>query len=412
MVDFDQDKKSAEKPPEGKSPVPETASRMPGVYARERILIACVVLLLAMFGFTAFVARQYHRTVHKLADQWFAKGEAALKRGQTAAAISDYRNALVYKRDDENFEFHLALALAGGGREDEARSYLLSLLTDSPGSGPINLALARIAVKQKRSSDAIRYYHNAIYGVWDSDPLIQRWDVRRELCQYLLNQHDIADAEPDLIALAQETPPTDAGRENIAGDLLQRASLWGRALGAYRSALAVHHRDEHALAGAGRAAFQLGMYSDAAEYLQRLPEERRRSPDVADTLALSQAAATINALRPGLRTSEQAKRAGKALSIAESRISSCAKTRGETLPANPRATIPPTELQKLYATAQQNRQLWIETNLARHPDQVVAVMTFAAQAESTASAECGPPQSIADRALSLIATTVPRPPSE
>ncbi len=403
---------SAAKPPEGKSPVPESASRMPGVYARERILIACVVLLLAMFAFTAFVARQYKRTLHQLGDQWFANGEAALKAGQTAAAISDYRNALVYKRDDENFEFHLALALAGAGRDEEARSYLLTLLTESPGSGSINLALARIAVKQKRSSDAIPYYQKAIYGVWDTDPLAQRWKVRREFCEYLLSQHDLGDAEPELIALAQETPPTDAGRENIAGDLLLRASLWSRALAAYRSALAVDHRDEDALAGAGRAAFKLAMYSDAAEYLQRLPATRRRTADVADILALSQAAATINALRPGLRASEGAKRAAKALSVAESRISSCAKTRGETLPANPRATTPPTDLQNLYATARQNRQLWIETNLAHHPDQVVAVMTFAVQAERTASAECGPPQSIADRVLSLIATTVPRPPSE
>jgi tetratricopeptide (TPR) repeat protein len=412
MADVEQENMPPEKRPEAESPVPETAARMPGMYHRERVLIACAVLLVAMFAFTAFIARQYKRTVHKLGDRWYANGEAAMKAGRTADAVGDYRNALVYKPDDEGFEFHLALALAGAGREDEARSYLLTLLTQSPGSGPINLALARIAVNLKDSSDAIRYYHSAIYGVWTTDPLTQRWDVRRELCEYLLNRHDIVDAEPDLIALQQETPLNDPARQNVAGDLLSRAGMWSRALTAYRVALAVHRHDAAALRGAGRAAFQLAMFSDAAGYLQRLPQPERSAADGEGVLALLQAAATMNALRPGLRAAEQAKRATKALSVAQGRISSCAQMKGEPLPANPRATTPPTDLQKLYATARQNHQLWSEMNLAQHPGQIVAVMTFAIQAEKTASAECGPPQAVADRALILIGNSPTRPPSE
>lgn len=412
MVDLHQDSASPDKRPEGESPVPETAARMPGVYARERVLIAAVVLLLALFAFTAFVARQYHRTVHRLGDQWFSKGEAALKAGETSRAITDYRNALVYKPDEESFEFHLAVALDRAGREDEARSYLLSLLNDSPGSGPINLALARIAVNLKNSSNAVRYYHNAIYGVWDSDPLLQRWDVRRELCEYLLNRQDTVGAEPDLIALAQETPPNDVRRENVSGDLLLRAGLWNRALTAYRAALTVNRHDTDALSGAGRAAFQLAMYSDAADYFRRLPPSEREAPAVADDFALAQEAATMNALRPGLRASEAAKRTTKALAVALSRISSCAQSHGQPLKASPHSTAPPSELQTLYATARQNRQIWSEMNLAHHPDQVVAAMTFAVQAERAASQDCGPPATIGDRALSLIATSAARPPSE
>ncbi len=392
--------------------MPENTARGPGMYRRERVLIACIVLLIALFAFTAFIARQYHRTVHRLGDQWFAHGETAMKAGETARAITDYRNALVYKPDDDTFEFHLALALAGAGREDEARSYLTTLLTESPGSGPINLALARTAVKLRNNSEAVRYYHNAIYGVWPSDPLTERWNVRRELCEYFLGRNDIQEAQPDLVALAQETPAGDSARQDVAGDLMSRAGMWSRALSAYRAALRVHRRDTDALAGAGRAAFQLAMYSDAAEYLQRLPEPSRSAPDIVETLGLSQQAATMNALRPGLRASEEAKRAAKALSVAQSRISSCARKHGDVLPPKPGATAPPTDLQKLYATARQNRQIWSETNLAHHPDQVVVAMTFAVQAENTASAECGPPQNIADRALSLIAKGATRPPSE
>lgn len=332
--------------------------------------------------------------------------------GQATDAIADYRNALVYKPDDDTFQFHLALALARVGREDEAFSYLQGLLNESPGSGPINLALARVAVKQKNDANAIRYYHNAIYGVWTTDPLMQRWDVRRELCEFFLDRREFQNAEPDLIALVQETPSSDARRERIVGDLLLRANLWGRALTAYRAVLAVNRRDTDALAGAGRAAFQLALYSDAADYFKRLPREARSAPELAEEFSLAQEAATMNALRPGLRASEAAKRAARALSVAESRMSACAAQRGEPLRPRSVTASPPTGLQKLYTTQLQNRQLWSEVNLAHHPDQVVAAMTFAVQAENTATAECGPPQALADRALSLIATSAARPPSE
>ncbi|MDE3168609.1 MAG: tetratricopeptide repeat protein [Acidobacteriota bacterium] len=412
MADVEQETIPPEKRPANESPVPETAARTPGIYHRERVLIACAVLLVALFAFTAFIARQYHRMLHRIGDQWYANGEAAMKAGQTLTAVTDYRNALVYKPDDEGFQFHLALALAGAGKEDEARSYLTTLLTESPGSGPVNLALARVAANSKDSSDAIRYYHSAIYGVWNNDPLRQRWEVRRELSEYLLDRNDLRDAEPDLIALAQEAPPNDLGSQRIAGDLLLRANFWSRALAAYRAVLAANHRDPDALAGAGRAAFELAMYSDAADYFRRLPPRNRAAPPIADDFTLSQEAATMNALRLGLRASEAARRAVRALAVAESRISGCAKQRGEELPVRPNVATPPTSLQKLYSTGIQNRRLWSEVNLAHHPDQVVAAMTFAVQAESVGTAECGPPQTLADRALSLIASSAARPPSE
>jgi tetratricopeptide (TPR) repeat protein len=400
MADPDLDK-SAPKQTVNADAVAVRAGRIPGIYARERVLLACVVLLVALFVFTAFVARQYHRTVHRLGDQWFASGEAALQAGQTAAAVTDYRNALVYKPDDPTFQFNLAQALASGGREDEARSYLLSLLPDSPGSGPINLALARVAVRQKNTSDAVRYYHSAIYGVWDADPLQRRWEVRRELCEYLLNQGDVKQAEPDLIALAQEVPLRDAAREKIAGGLLIRANLWARALDVYRGVLAIDRRDPDALASAGRAAFEMGSYDEAANYLQRLPREKRQAPDIAQMLGTSLQVVAMDPYRTGLPASQQARRASKALAVAGSRLSACAQKLGESLTSASQSS----GLQKLFATAQQNMKEWSEPNLTRHPDQVTAVMSFAFQVEATASTQCGPAGSDADRALSLIAAS-------
>jgi tetratricopeptide (TPR) repeat protein len=402
MVDFDQDKVPPEKQPGSERPVPEKAKRTPGMYIRERVLIACAVLLIALFGFTAFIARQYHHTIHQYADQWFAKGEAAMNEGQTSAAIDDYRNALVYKPEDPTFQFHLAQALARAGQEVQARTYLTNLLSEDPSSGPINLTLARIAVSEKNNLDAVRYYHSAIYGVWDTDPLKQRWEVRSELCEYLLNHGDVQEAEPDLIALAQEVPMRDVGREKTAGNLLLRAGLWSRALSEFRAVLDRDRRDADALAGAGRASFQLGDYVEAVNYLTRLPRDKRNAADQMQMLRIAQQAQNMNALRPGLRISEQARRAENALSVAKMRIAACDKQRGEPLAAATGAA--PDDVQKLYAVMRQNDKAWTFAGLSTHPDQIPSAMSFAFQAEAAATKICGPPQSEADKALSLIAS--------
>lgn len=402
MADFTQDEVPSVKRPDDPAPTPEKSVRMPGMYVRERVLIACVVLMVAFFAFTAFIARQYHRTVHRYADRWFAKGQSALNAGDINAAINDYRNALVYKPDDPTFQFHLAQALARAGQEAQSQTYLLTLLSENPGSGPINLTLARVAVRLQNNADAVRYYHSAIYGVWETHPITRRWEVRRELCEYLLNQGDVHEAEPDLIALAQEVPPGDVARGKIAGNLLLRAGLWNRALNEFRGVLATDHRDPDALAGAGRASFEIGEYLEAAGYLSRLPRETREAPDVSQMLETAQEAKSMNALRVGVPASEQARRAAKALSVARTRIAACAKQRGERLV--PAAGAAPDALQQLYAAAQKNRLSWTVPRLARHPDQVTTVMEFAFQAEAAATKACGAPGTTADQALSLLAS--------
>jgi predicted Zn-dependent protease len=335
-----------------------------------------------------------------------------MNEGQTGAAINDYRNALVYKPEDPNFQFHLAQALASAGQEVQARTYLTNLLSEDPSSGAINLTLARIAVREKNKAEAVRHYHLAIDGVWDSDPIKQRWEVRSEVCEYLLNQGDVQQAEPDLIALAQEVPFRDTKSGQIAGNLLLRAGLWSRALTEFRAILATDRRDPDALAGAGRAAFETGQYPQAVGYLMRLPREKREAADVSQVLQTAGQAESMNALRPGVPASEQARRAEKALSVANARLSACAKQRGETLSITTTSAKTSTgsdELQQLYASLQQNQKTWALPGLSQHPDQVTAAMSFAFHAEEAATKVCGPPQNPADRALSALSGIASNP---
>jgi len=392
------DKTSSAGHPHTDSPAKRASGGSAG-FSREALLLTYLVLLVVLFTVTAFVARAYHRRVHTFADEWFAKGEAAFQSGDLTTALNDYRNALVYAPNNLEFQFHLARALAAAGRREEARSYLANLLTESPGSGEINLELARIAVQEASQPEALRYYHSAIYGVWESDPLVMRWGVRRELCEYLLDGGDENDALPDLIALAQEVSPGDTEREKDAGSLLLRARLWSRALDEFRSVLVHDQSDDVALAGAGQAAFELGQYAEALDDFDRLSPEKASQPNIAGMIETSRAVESASPLLPGLSPAEKAKRAADALAQAQSRVADCAHQQGEALSEKP----PRTELQKLYATSYEMNHDWSTVGLERHPDRVDAAMSLVFQMESAADQQCGEPQAGPDRILALIA---------
>ena len=71
----------------------------------------------------------------------------------------------------------------------------------------MNLALARVAAHRGSIEDATRYYHNAMYGVWNSDPDANRNKARIELIQFLLKKNAPDKAESELMALATALPP-------------------------------------------------------------------------------------------------------------------------------------------------------------------------------------------------------------
>jgi len=373
--------------------------RSPRIYSREIILIVCVVLLVLMSGVTAFVTRQYHKKIHGLADQWFAQGEARFQAQHYSDAVSDFRNALVYSPNDSDFQFHLAQALASVGEGDQARSYLLNLLSESPGSGQINLALARIAAHEGAESDAVGYYQRAIYGVWEQNPLAMRWQVRRELSEYLLNLHAVNQAEPELIALASEVPPGDAERLKTVGGLMLRAGLWNRALDTYRAVLKVSPGDQDALEGAGTAAYQLGQYEQAAAYIERLSPERRADPRIASILQTARGVESADPLESGISSAERAHRTEQALNQAESRLADCAHSKGISLSSPPVET----DLQKLYVTSQQMSAEWSQANLRRYPVRSVAATALVFQMEDAATAACGPPPPGPNSTMWLIA---------
>jgi tetratricopeptide (TPR) repeat protein len=369
----------------------------PRIYSREFVFLLCVLSLVVLVVITASLSRVYHKQVHTLADSWFAHGQRDMQAGNITAALTDYRNALVYNPNNTRFQFSLATALAAAGHGNEARAYLLNLLSESPGRGEVNLELARIAVQNNQLADAERYYQGAIYGEWDADPIATRWQIRRELCEFLLDHGLMKQATPEVIALAENTPAGDTQRLKIVGPLLLRTQQWTRAQELYRDLLAADRSDDEALAGAAKAAFELGQYSDALQYFDRMPRERRDTPDLASAYGMAQRVLAVDPFVSGLSANAKAQRATAALTLAQSRLQNCARQNGESLLETP----PRTDLQILWARFQRTQTDWSERDLERFPERLDASMEFVFGAENAAAKSCHEPQGD-DRALWLL----------
>ncbi|MGA8036143.1 MAG: hypothetical protein WA823_14760 [Candidatus Acidiferrales bacterium] len=369
------------------------------------MLLSCCASLLLLLAVTAFINRMYHKKIHTMAESWAALADQSVKDGDLNAAISEYRNAMVYSPNNSEFQFRLAEALAATGKSDnEAQNYLLNLWGESPGSGPVNLELARVASHKKDGyAEALRYYHSAIDGEWTANPVARRWDVRRELCEFLLGIGKIEQARVELMALADNTPVDDVQEQLIVGRLLLRTQDWNRALGILRPLVSAEHPSEDAIAGAGTAAFNLGMYAAARDYFQRLPADQRSSPDVAAMLATIHDVMAADPYLSGLSAKDRAGRAENAVDAAAARAQSCVATNPKSTPNGPVARSI-AQLQQNLAQFERMKKDWNLHNLASFPDRLDDAMSLAFASESAAATACGEPQG-KDRALWLLART-------
>ena len=86
----------------------------------------------------------------------------------------------------------LAKALEAANRDNEGQGAPASVRESVPENPEINVELARISARQRNVPDALRYYHNALYGIWTGEDVDrQRQDVRRELIEFLVSQNAI-----------------------------------------------------------------------------------------------------------------------------------------------------------------------------------------------------------------------------
>lgn len=252
--------------------------------ARRKLIIRDTISLLTLFLITGVILvltwllhRSFEDHREELGNRWRHRGEIALEQNRPQEAVEALRSALAYVPSRQT-EIDLAMALAQAGRTVEATSYFNTLWEAAPGDAIINLQLARLAVKAGNEPVAVRHYQAAIDGTWQGNGFDRRREVRLELARYYISRHEPDKARTQLLIAASNAPDDPAIKLGIAA-LLEKAGDLSNALGVYRSLAALKPQPLEALTGAGRTAFNLGMYRVAADYLSRLMSHSAQLPD-------------------------------------------------------------------------------------------------------------------------------------
>jgi tetratricopeptide (TPR) repeat protein len=316
-------------------------------------------------------------------------------------AIAAFRAALTCDPSNSQYQLSLARALRDSNdprRLDEAESYLLALWQRTPQDAAINLALARVAAHRGSIEDATRYYHNAMYGVWKSDPDVNRNKARIELIQFLLNKNAPDKAESELMALATSLPPAPAAHLQAA-QLFEQALDYATALAQYEEVLRRDPENPSALAGAGQAAYRTGNYTTAQHYLEAAAKANSQDVNSRQLLATTDLILRANPFQSHISDAERNRRIIAAFAQAEDRLTECAQQTGVDLKVP--ATITASPLSSL-----QSRLTEAKPNLARlrspaETDLPDTIMDVVFQTEQQTAVTCGPPQGL-DLALLLI----------
>jgi tetratricopeptide (TPR) repeat protein len=331
----------------------------------------------------------------------YAQGLADISAARFDDAIAAFRAALTCDPTNSQYQLSLARALRDSNdprRLDEAESYLIALWQRTPQDAAVNLALARVAAHRGSIEDATRYYHNAMYGVWNSDPDANRSKARIELIQFLLKKSAPDKAESELMALATALPP-DPAAQLQAAQLFAQAQDDAGALARYLEVLRLDPENPTALAGAGHAAYRSGNYVTAQRYLENAVKTNPEDADSRQLLATTDLILRTNPFHSHISDAERNRRISAAFAQAEKRLTECAQQIGVDL----KTTTTP--LASSLSTLQ-SRWTATQPDLARlrspgETDLPDTLMDVVFQIELQTSAICGPPQGL-DQALLLI----------
>jgi tetratricopeptide (TPR) repeat protein len=352
--------------------------------------VLAVIFFLAVTG----LSRGYRSQRASLGGRWFSRGVADLNAKHYDAAVTEFRAALLYSRDEYSYQLNLAEALIGLGHTGEAFAYLVNLWDREPDNGLVNLQLARILGQRGQIDQAVRYYHNAVYAAWPPGQEGKRRETRLELIELLLRAKRQGDAQAELMALAANDGD-EASLQLQIGDLFIGAGDYERALEAYRTILKNDDRNAAALAGAGNAAFQLERYALAQQYLESAARVNPNDTENAQRLQMTEMVLRMDPFRPQISTADRNKNFVDAFAIAGQRLKTCPLPSRDTFGATGSAPSLIDEWSNLKPRI-------TEAGLRKKPDLAQSAMDLVSRIERQTSNVCGPPTG-PDLALLLIA---------
>jgi len=294
------------------------------LYLRQRPVMLGLLSALAVMFFLIVtgLSNIFYAQRQALGDRWFHRGVSDLEAKRYQAAVTNFRSALLYSRDDSNYQLNLAEALLGANQTAQAYAYLLNLWDREPENGQVNLELARIEAAKGQPQRAIRYYHDAVYAVWPNQQEPERVTARLELVDLLLRLNAKAQAQAELIAL-QQSVGEDPAEQVRLGELFVRSGDYERGLAAYRVAVKADQHNPRALAGAGEAAFMLAQYPLAEQYLEGAAEANPNDKTSDERLKTTEMVLKMDPYRSILSVDERSHVVMRAFAIAGQRLTKC-----------------------------------------------------------------------------------------
>ena len=363
----------------------------PDAFIHREILQIAVLMLIAIVAFflTRAVAANNRQRTLRDAEVWYERGQLLMSAGRLDDAISSLRRASVRNRYERKYALALANALERNRDTEAARAALLNLREASPEDAEVNLALARLAAERQDVTEALRFYHNALYAPWPTDSARDRREVRFELIEFLLEQMQKGRALSELLAIATDLPDEPAVHVRV-GQLFARAGDSRQALNQYEHALRLAPADKDALAGAGTTAFALGDYLQARNYLRRAPGD---VDDVSRTREIVDLVLSNDPLARRIGSAERRRRLSASLDYVDERLKGCRQTGAKAAGGSSTAT-----LQEETANLHQH----LKPSAVIDQDSIEAVVDLFGRVEQHLAKTCLP-LTTRDQALALIA---------
>ena len=401
--------------PEGSDYCPVCGRLLSERSARITLTITLLLIVAGLIG-TQYFVNLHRATEMGLARRWFTRGEEAMQANAPKFAAEAYRTALNYDRENSEYRLRLAQALLADHRLAEAHAHLISLWEEEPANGEVNLTLARLEAQRGHVAAAVRYYNDAINGVWQQDPREHRVDTRFELARYLLQKQQPARAQAELLALLADAP-SDAADQLRLGTMLLQVNDPTHALQAVQALLSRDDNNAQAWLEAGQAYLALANYPEAERAIAEAVDRDPNLEGAREQLDLARELSHIDPNQRGLTLAERADRVSRAFTTAMARLSSCAAQNGISL-AQPAASsggssgaaassataiaAAPDPLQLLYTSGLQRQPDATEKALRKNPDALEPTMQYVFEVERTLAPVCSKME-LTDRALLTLA---------
>jgi tetratricopeptide (TPR) repeat protein len=290
------------------------------------LILVVLALIGSLFAIDFFLANLERNELQSQAGQLYEQGSRLLKQGKAADAVEVLRRAHALVRQNRTYQLALVDALLAAGKIEQAGDLLADLLQADPNGGEANLMMAHLLLKENRVTEAIAYYHRAIYGTWSANPDARRLQARLELVKLLEKPGDRKELLAELLPLDGEVSDVDTRRK--LGHWYLEAGSPERAAGVYRALLAAGVKTEAVYTGLGEAELAFGDYHAAMSAFVNAYRANPSDPAARKNIELSSAVTALDPTERRIRSSEKFRRSTRILELARDALQRCLAQHG------------------------------------------------------------------------------------